>query len=539
MQKSILIADQQAEVCHMLAGLGVDCQQVESMDGAHLNAAFRKRYFDALIVVVRDNFLKEIHAIEAFCQSENYVELPIVLIDKSTFPIPNNIRLAFQSGVTEYISGDANELEVISRIEHQIERNKHVRELTEENIASLETISLMDRLILFMDKADSSFIIYDEHGEIEWANAGFSRMYGCTIDEYKRRFGKTIYESTRHIDLEAKIKQCVKQRKTFDYTSYSQTRSGNYKWIQTTFTPVFTASGKIDRFIAIETDITKQKEAEEALSNKNEYMAALTDNLIQTNRELEEKKALIQEKNLAIEAEQLKSEELLHNILPKEVGRQLKSKGQARPKNYKLTTVMFLDFVKFSNLAQELHPKELVTVLDSYFKIFDDIIDKHHIEKIKTIGDAYMCVGGLPLSNKSNPFDMVVAALEMQEAVNQLLETHRTASGLDWNCRIGIHTGSVIAGVVGKKKYMYDIWGDTVNVAARMQQEGEVGRLNISGATYAHIQGYFDCDYRGKIAVKNADKIDMYFVNGILPAYAHAETPYIPNEELKKYVNTL
>ena len=166
----------------------------------------------------------------------------------------------------------------------------------------------------------------------------------------------------------------------------------------------------------------------------------------------------------------------------------------------------------------------------------DEIIEKHYLEKIKTIGDAYMFAGGLPLRNKSNPFDAVIAALEIQHYMN-LLNDSKVLDNLSvWELRLGIHTGPLVAGVVGKKKFAYDIWGDTVNIANRMEQTGHAGMVNISGPTYKHIKDFFECDYRGKIEAKNIGKVDMYFVNRIKAEYSEDKLGYIPN---KGFINTI
>jgi PAS domain S-box-containing protein len=390
-----------------------------------------------------------------------------------------------------------------------------------------------------MDRADNSFVIFDSHGEIEWVNEGFNRLYGYSIDEFKRKYGRTILEASKNSDIQSKFDKCLSTKKSINYVSECQTRNGEFKWIQTTFTPIVSPSGVIERFIAIETDITKLKETEEALNQKNEYMLALTNHLKSANVLLEQQQKEINTQNKEIEIERKKSDDLLLNILPFEVARQLKSKGVAKPKDYKLASVFFLDFVDFTKIAIEIPSKDLVHVLDSYFKQFDDIIEKHFIEKIKTIGDAYMCAGGLPLRNRSNPINVVMAGLEIQHYVNSKLTSNVTPNGLQWKCRIGVHSGPVIAGVVGRKKYLYDVWGDTVNIAARMQQESDIGRVNVSGETYSYIKDYFDCDYRGKIAVKNAGKADMYFVNRLKAEYCDDDLGFEPNEEFQKILNSL
>ncbi|MBI9065733.1 MAG: PAS domain S-box protein [Salinivirgaceae bacterium] len=498
----------------------------------------KQNKLDLVIVVAGEIFFNDVNQIEKLKKKEKYKNLPVIVIDRSPFTIPNNIKLAFQSGATDFIGGEINDFELESRIENQLRIYKRMAEIVEENSVNMETLELMDKLVLFMDRADNSFVIFDANGEIEWVNEGFNRLYGYSIDEFKRRFGRTIMEASKNSDIESKIDKCIKTKKSINYVSECQTRGGEFKWIQTTFTPVVSPNGVIERFIAIETDITKLKETEEALNQKNEYMLALTNHLKSANVLLEQQQKEINTQNKEIEIERKKSDELLLNILPFEVARQLKSKGVAKPKDYKMASVFFLDFVDFTKIAIELPSKDLVHVLDSYFKEFDDIIEKHFIEKIKTIGDAYMCVGGLPLRNRSNPFNVVMAGLEIQHFVNSQLNANITPAGLQWKCRIGIHTGPVIAGVVGRKKYLYDVWGNTVNVAARMQQESDIGRVNVSGETYAIIKEYFDCEYRGKIAVKNAGKADMYFVNRLKEQFCGDERGFVPNEEFQKILNS-
>lgn len=498
-----------------------------------------KQQVDLVILIIEDNFFEDVNAIEVLKSSGSHKDIPIIVIDKSLFPIPNNIKLAFQSGVTEYLKTNTDEIELLSRIDNQLKYSKRVNEVIEENSVNKEVLKLMDKLVLFMDKADNSFVIFDSKGEIEWVNDGFNRLYGYTIDEFKRKFGRTIFEASKNSEIKKKVDSSMQSKKSVNYVAECQTRSGEYKWIQTTFTPIVSPTGEIERFIAIETDITKIKETEEALNQKNEYMMALTNHLKSTNTLLEEQQREINVQNKAIEEERKKSEDLLLNILPFEVARQLKSKGKAKPKDFKLTTVLFLDFIGFTKLSQNLTPIDLISILDSYFKEFDDIVEKHFVEKIKTIGDAYMCVGGLPLRNRSNPFNVVLAGLEMQHIVGRMAEQTKTEYGQEWNCRIGIHSGAVMAGVVGKKKYVYDIWGNTVNIAARMQEEGESGMVNISGETYEKIKDYFDCTYRGKIAMKKVEDADMYFVNRIKPEYSIDENGFVPNEIFIKMLNSL
>lgn len=233
-----------------------------------------------------------------------------------------------------------------------------------------------------------------------------------------------------------------------------------------------------------------------------------------TNKVLHKQKNEIERQKDEIEYERERSDKLLLNILPEETAEELKEKGSATPKHYDLVSVLFTDFKGFTNIAEKLTPQELVAELNNCFLEFDKIIDKYNLEKIKTIGDAYMCAGGIPIENTTNPVDIAKAGLEIKDYMENL-KKEREAAGEDfWELRIGIHTGPVVAGVVGKNKFAYDIWGDAVNTASRMESSGVPGKVNISGTTYEIIKDQFECTYRGKVQAKNKGEIDMYIVEG-------------------------
>jgi adenylate cyclase len=173
---------------------------------------------------------------------------------------------------------------------------------------------------------------------------------------------------------------------------------------------------------------------------------------------------------------------------------------------------LFADFKNFTLISETLTPEELVSELDYCFKGFDKIVGKYNLEKIKTIGDAYMCAGGLPDPFQAPPINVIKAAMEMQSFLQEHKKQRQSEGRLFFEARIGIHTGPIIAGVVGEKKFAYDIWGDTVNVAARMESSSDAGKVNISSSTYHLIKDQFKCEYRGKISVKNKGEVDMYWV---------------------------
>lgn len=222
----------------------------------------------------------------------------------------------------------------------------------------------------------------------------------------------------------------------------------------------------------------------------------------------------VQERTAELRKERDRSDELLLNILPAEVAEELKAQGSAAARHFDLASVLFTDFKGFTTLAAQVEPAELLNELNICFKAFDDIIGAHGVEKIKTIGDAYMCAGGLPDPGTSSPLDVVHAALEMQ-AFMQRRKSERTVMGKPaFDMRLGIHTGPVVAGIVGVKKFQYDIWGDTVNTASRMESCGEIGCVNISRTTYDLVKDQPGLQFtpRGFVEVKGKGELEMFFV---------------------------
>jgi len=222
----------------------------------------------------------------------------------------------------------------------------------------------------------------------------------------------------------------------------------------------------------------------------------------------------VREKMATVLREKEKSDKLVEDLFPKGTADELRNSGRAKSRKFELVTVLFSDIQGFTKIAEEMNPEVLIDELDKFFFHFDSVVDKYNIEKIKTIGDAYMAAGGIPVKNSSNPVEVVLAGLEMQHYMKDLKKKKKTNI---WDLRIGIHTGPVISGVVGHKKLSYDIWGDTVNTASRMESSGEGGKVNISGTTYSLVKEFFICEYRGKLPVKYKGNIDMYFVTGLRP----------------------
>lgn len=238
--------------------------------------------------------------------------------------------------------------------------------------------------------------------------------------------------------------------------------------------------------------------------------------LQQSERELE---GQVAERTKELSQEQLRTRELLHNILPAELVEELSNTGMARAARHESVTVLFTDFSDFTQVASTMPAERMVTELNEVFAAFDDICDEEGVEKIKTIGDAYMAAAGLPKPCADHAQRCVRAGIRMVAFV----EERNADSAFKWRLRVGTHSGAVIAGVVGKRKYAFDIWGDTVNIASRMESSGEPGRVNVSAYTYDLIRRDFDCEYRGRVDAKGKGEVDMYFVK--FPSVSTASEP--------------
>ena len=234
--------------------------------------------------------------------------------------------------------------------------------------------------------------------------------------------------------------------------------------------------------------------------------------LYRNNRQKQKSNKELAEKNELITVEKQRSDELLLNILPSEVADEIKQHGYSKAKTYSMVTVMFTDFKDFSSVSEKISGELLVDEINYCFSAFDNIVQKYRVEKIKTVGDAYICVGGMPALNFTHATDIIHAAIEIRNFMLNRKKEKEEKGEIPFELRIGIHTGPVVAGIVGVKKYAYDIWGDTVNLAARMEQNSEAGKINISGNTYELVKGKFTCIHRGKIDAKNKGEVDMYFV---------------------------
>lgn len=430
----------------------------------------------------------------------------------------SDLSLALNSGANDYIKKPIDKVEFLARTKSAVMLHDSLEELEIKNRKILNQNEDLNKLSLIVRQTANSVILFSPHGEIEWVNEGFQHMYGYTLDEFiNKRRGTNILKLSYNEDINKKLKELFSKQQSVNYITQCRVKYGATKWIQTTLTPIFDGR-RIEKFIAIETDISQQKRVE---------------------LELERSRAEILKKNEIIEKERSKTDSLLLNILPVYVVSQLKDEGFSSPRNYKMATIMFTDFKGFTKSCENLTSDQIVAALHFFFSKFDDIISCHYIEKIKTIGDSYMCVGGIPLRNKSNPIDVILAGLEINNFMSTYKQRYPDMNLPDWQLRIGIHTGALVAGVVGKIKFAYDTWGDAVNVAKRMESADEVGCVNISAETYKYVKDYFVCRYRGSVDIKNHKNIDMYFVDRLLPKYSLDEEGIFPNDTFINILNSI
>ena len=246
------------------------------------------------------------------------------------------------------------------------------------------------------------------------------------------------------------------------------------------------------------------------------YLRRLVEQKQALEATVQERTREIQAQKTQIEIEKQKSDDLLLNILPHETAEELKAYGSTKARKYDSVSVLFTDFKNFSAITQHMDPEILVPLLDSYFTRFDQIIVQHNLEKIKTMGDSFMCAGGIPQTNDTHHIDIVLAGLKIRDYVEATKQKQMVKGLLFFDIRIGIHTGPIVAGVVGSRKYAYDIWGTTVNLASRMESFGLVGKVNISEDTYDLIKHQFNCVPRGKVKIKKLGEVNMYWVKGQL-----------------------
>jgi len=279
----------------------------------------------------------------------------------------------------------------------------------------------------------------------------------------------------------------------------------------------------------------EQAEALRRLSRQVLAQLELRRKLIEYDQTIKE----LDQARLEAAAERSRAEELLGNVLPAPIVDELKRTGRVQPKYTRSATILFADFRGFTLLAERTEPATLVDLLDRVFSAFDGIGARHGLEKVKTIGDAYMAVAGVLTSDRRHPIDVCLAALEMQASVDRFMAQCEHVGASTLQLRVGIHTGPVISGVVGNRRLTFDIWGDAVNIAWFMEAYGVAGRINVSETVAGHVQGLFDLEPRGAIEAKHERAHEMFLLGGLKPEYSRGPDGRTPNENFVAEYNRL
>ncbi len=272
--------------------------------------------------------------------------------------------------------------------------------------------------------------------------------------------------------------------------------------------------------------ITKPFQMEEVLARVETHLK-----LSRLQHELEHNNLKLEEANQSLIEDKKRIDQLLLNVLPAAVIEELKTTGYVKPVSYKSVSIVFTDFVGFTSIVEKMSPERLIKELDECFSFFDMVVNKFKLEKLKTIGDSYMFTGGVPVPRATSHVDAVLAAMEILQ-IMRLKNENKRRNGEDvWEIRIGINTGPLMAGIIGERKFAYDVWGDSVNIASRMETHGDIGKINISAYTNEMVKDFFVTEHRGKVEAKNKGQIDMFFVKGIHKNLSKDEEGQVPNEK--------
>jgi len=254
------------------------------------------------------------------------------------------------------------------------------------------------------------------------------------------------------------------------------------------------------------------------------------ENILRQNTKLEEMHSQLQTASQQLGESLQKTQDLLYRVFPRQIADELANAGQSQPRHFDAVTVLFTDFVGFTRVAETMAPQQLIDGLEEYFRRFDALTVRCHMEKLKTIGDAYVAAGGVPTANATHALDAALLALAIRECV-AATSLELAGTGMpSFAIRIGLHTGPLVAGVIGEQRFTYDLWGDTVNTASRMESGGEAGRINISDTTFRLVEPFFECSPRGSIAVKNRTAVEMHFLERLRPEFSADSAGLTPNE---------
>ena len=391
-----------------------------------------------------------------------------------------------------------------SRRQETLEGELRASEIKEAELKEESDRLKEERTRLQQEKQEQALALLEERAAVNAANLKTAELDRRRIEQE----AKTLRQLNKTLEIERDLEKMAAQSRTDSLIAAEKE---------------FKAQSEIERYQVNEEKAAFEAAEKESTLKKNRLLAiifglgllvagGLWFNTRRLNKQLASKNIKIEEQRVLVEKERQRAEQLLLNVLPKSIAEELKNKGVAAPEKYDSATVLFTDFVGFTAIASSLAPEEIIEELNYCFTEFDEIADRHRIEKIKTIGDSYMCAGGIPDANSTHPSDAVKAGQDMIAFMNKRNAEHKRNGKTLWPIRIGIHTGELVAGVVGSSKFAYDIWGDTVNVASRMERGAEHDSINVSEETYQLIKDHFDCQFRGEIDVKNKGLMGMYRV---------------------------
>ncbi|MEG4085395.1 adenylate/guanylate cyclase domain-containing protein [Microcoleus sp. POL10_C6] len=353
-----------------------------------------------------------------------------------------------------------------------------------------------------VENANSIILKIDRAGNITFFNEFAQKFFGYDEKEIigKNAVGTIIPQrDTRGNDLAAKLRDILENPEQYTRNeNESIRRNGDRVWVSWANKPLFDAAGKFAGMLAIGTDITDRRRAEMQLVKLNDELEF----------RVKERTNALNETLSALRVQQEQSERLLLNILPEEIANRLKRGDSTIADTFADVTVLFADIVGFTQLSSRVSPTQLVALLNDIFSTFDNLAEKHGLEKIKTIGDAYMVVGGLPIPRRAHAEAIAEMALDMQQAITDFSNLHNQ----DFSIRIGINSGPVVAGVIGIKKFIYDLWGDTVNTASRMESHGLPGCIHVTETTYQQLREKYSFENRGAIEVKGKGQMTTYLL---------------------------
>lgn len=415
--------------------------------------------------------------------------------------------------------------------------NIYTSQMSKNNEMENKEIAELEQLASIAKSAYNSILLLDKEGEIQWANKGFEHMYGYSLEEFRNTFKNENSDFIQR--LKDTDKNFFQKNPSLSFSRPFFNKQNQRKWIQSTITPVIDSNNQLERFIVIETDITQQKEVEEELIQRQENTQTLTEHLESVKDYVEEQIQELNQQKKALEQAKEKSEEVLNKVLPYEVAIQLKKKGYAAPRHYKKVTVLHVNIRNFFEMADEVPIEKLVEQLHNGLVVFDGILEEHYVEKIKSSGGTYLGAGGVPLRNRSNPIDAALAALKIKKELVALNNSRQMQQQPLFKTGIALHTGKIIAGVVGKNKLTYDIWGDTVNMAATIERECAEGKITVSEPTYEHIKEFFSCTFQHETVLGTAETIKLYTLERILPEFSEDIHGILPNKTFTQILSKL